>query len=175
MTHKKKLFFKLGAVALAACLAAFISCTDEVTSDNSLAMYEPYMVPKVLLQDAGIPIVSIETKNNQFILDKENWVDASIKIGNAEDESWNMEPTDMQIRGRGNTTWGCAKKPFAIKFDEKTKICGMPKHKRWVLIANYFDHSHLKNEMAFYLSRQLGLDYTVRGKFVNLVLNGNYV
>ena len=42
MTHKKKLFFKLGAVALAACLAAFISCTDEVTSDNSLAMYEPY-------------------------------------------------------------------------------------------------------------------------------------
>lgn len=86
-----------------------------------------------------------------------------------------MEPTDMQIRGRGNTTWGCAKKPFAIKFDEKTKICGMPKHKRWVLIANYFDHSHLKNEMAFYLSRQLGLDYTVRGKFVNLVLNGNYV
>lgn len=175
MTHKKKLFFKLGAVALAACLAAFISCTDEVTSDNSLAMYEPYMVPKVLLQDAGIPIVSIETKNNQFILDKENWVDASIKIGNAEDESWNMEPTDMQIRGRGNTTWGCAKKPFAIKFDEKTKICGMPKHKRWVLIANYFDHSHLKNEMAFYLSRQLGLDYTVRDKFVNLVLNGNYV
>ena len=80
MTHKKKLFFKLGAVALAACLAAFISCTDEETSDNSLAMYEPYMVPKVLLQDAGIPIVSIETKNNQFILDKENWVDASIKI-----------------------------------------------------------------------------------------------
>ena len=49
-------------------------------------MYEPYMVPKVLLQDAGIPIVSIETKNNQFILDKENWVDARIKIGNAEDE-----------------------------------------------------------------------------------------
>lgn len=43
-------------------------------------MYESYMVPKVLLQDAGIPIVSIETKNNQFILDKENWVDASIKI-----------------------------------------------------------------------------------------------
>ena len=81
----------------------------------------------------------------------------------------------MQIRGRGNTTWGCAKKPFAIKFDEKTKICGMPKNKRWVLIANYLDHSHLKNEMAFYLSRQLGLDYTVRGKFVNLVLNGNYV
>ena len=41
MTHKKKLFFKLGAVALAACLATFISCTDEETSDNSLAMYEP--------------------------------------------------------------------------------------------------------------------------------------
>lgn len=116
-------------------------------------MFEPYMVPKVLLQDAGIPIVSIETKNNQFILDKENWVDANIKIENAEDESWNMEPTDMQIRGRGNTTWGCAKKPFAIKFDEKTKICGMPKHKRWVLIANYFDHTQPVPFMQAVISR----------------------
>lgn len=83
MTHKKKLFFKLGAVAFAACLVSFISCTDEISPDNLLAMYEPYVVPELLLKDAGLPIVNIDTKDNKFILDKENWVDASIKIRNA--------------------------------------------------------------------------------------------
>ena len=51
----------------------------------------------------------------------------------------------------------------------------MPKHKRWVLIANYLDNSFMKNTTAFCLSKMLGMDYTVRGEYVNLVLNGNYV
>ena len=56
----------------------------------------------------------------------------------------------------------------------KNGILGMPLHRRWVLIANYLDNSFLKNHVAFYLSEQLGMDYTVRGKFVNLVFNGVY-
>lgn len=51
----------------------------------------------------------------------------------------------------------------------------MPKHKRWVLIANYLDNSFMKNTTAFCLNKMLGMDYTVRGEYVNLVLNGNYV
>lgn len=175
MTHKSNLFFKLGAAAFTACLLGLVSCSEEIPADNAMAMYEPYIVPKEILADAGLPLVNIDTKDNQFIVDKETWIDANMEIGNCEDESWTMETTEIQIRGRGNTSWNCQKKPFAIKFNEKTKVCGMPKHKRWVLIANYLDHSHMKNEMAFFMSRELGLDYTVRGQFVNLILNGNYV
>lgn len=51
---------------------------------------------------------------------------------------------------------------------------GMQKHKRWVLIANYLDNSFIRNSMAFYLSDLFGLDYTVKGEFVDLVLNGEY-
>ena len=29
--------------------------------------------------------------------------------------------------------------------------------------------------MAFFISRKIGMDYTVRGEYVNLILNGNYV
>lgn len=50
----------------------------------------------------------------------------------------------------------------------------MPKHKRWVLIANYLDNSFMRNSLAFYISEQLEMDYTVHGEFVDLVLNGSY-
>ncbi len=78
------------------------------------------------------------------------------------------------MRGRGNTTWSQKKKPYALKLDKKQEIMGMPKHKRWVLIANYLDNSYLKNHLAFYLSNQLEMDYTIRGKFIDLVFNGVY-
>lgn len=70
---------------------------------------------------------------------------------------------DIKIKARGNTTFTKAKKGFALKLEKKTSLLGMPKHKRWNLIANYMDNSFLRNEAAFYLSRELGMDYTVRG------------
>ena len=51
----------------------------------------------------------------------------------------------------------------------------MPKHKRWVLLANYLDNSFMKNHVGFYISEKVGMEYTVRGEYVNLVLNGKYM
>ena len=48
----------------------------------------------------------------------------------------------------------------------------MPSHKRWILLANWKDRPILRNDAAFWLSRHTGLPYTVRGQFVELVLNG---
>ena len=52
------------------------------------------------------------------------------------------------VRLRGNTTQTYPKKPFAIKLKEKTSVLGMPKHKRWVLLANQLDHSMIRNAVA---------------------------
>lgn len=122
----------------------------------------------------GLPLVRVDTENNAAIADKENWVSATISVSGAADESWNFDGAATGIRGRGNTTWGQPKKPYALKLDKKQEIMGMPKHKRWVLIANYLDNSFMRNQMAFYLSERLGLDYTVRGEFCDLILNGDY-
>ena len=43
--------------------------------------------------------------------------------------------TEITIKGRGNSTWNQPKRPYAIKFSKKQSVCGMPKGKRWVLIA----------------------------------------
>lgn len=123
----------------------------------------------------GLPVLYVNTPESVEITSKEIWTEnASLTLVDAEDESWNFENVSMSIRGRGNTTWSQRKKPYAIKLDKKREIMGMPQHKRWVLIANFLDNSFLKNHMAFYFSEKMEMDYTVRGKFVNLIFNGVY-
>ena len=123
----------------------------------------------------GLPILYVNTPEGVEITSKEIWTEnATLTLTDADDPSWNFKDITTSIRGRGNTTWSLKKKPYAIKLDKKREIMGMPKHKRWVLIANYLDNSFLKNHLAFYFSEKFGMDYTVRGKFVNLVFNGVY-
>lgn len=123
----------------------------------------------------GLPTVYVNTPDSAAITSKTEWTKgATISVTGAQDSSWNFDAVATSIRGRGNSTWVQPKKPYALKLDKKQKIFGLPKHKRWVLIANYLDNSFMRNEMAFYLSEQFGLDWTVHGEFVDLVLNGEY-
>jgi len=90
------------------------------------------------------------------------------------------------VRLRGNTTRDYPKKPFAVKLNEKTSVLGMPAHKRWVLLANWLDHSMVRNTVAFdiaqvfeYAWRQSGgeiepgIPWNVHGQNVELVFIEN--
>ena len=79
------------------------------------------------------------------------------------------------IRGRGNSTWKYPKKPYALKLDSKAEILGMPKHKRWVLLANWLDRTLLRNHVSFRIAMQTDLAWTPRGEFVEVVLNGKHI
>ena len=50
----------------------------------------------------------------------------------------------------------------------------MPKHKRWVLLANYLDRTLLRNHVAFHIAMLTDLEWTPRGQHVELILNGEY-
>lgn len=80
------------------------------------------------------------------------------------------------VRGRGNSTWSqdIAHKPYKVKFAEKQDILGMGANKHWVLIANYYDNSQLRNKISYWLSEQLGFDYTVKLEPVEVTMNGEY-
>ena len=126
----------------------------------------------VTVTNSGLPIVSINTPNAQSITSKEDWIEgATMSIVNAGVQ--NYEGT-TSIRGRGNSTWGMPKKPYALKLDSKAEILGMPKHKRWVLLANWMDRTLMRNAVAFEIARATGLAWTPRGKFVEVVLNGEH-
>ena len=126
----------------------------------------------VSISYSSLPVVYINTKNDAPIKNKVDWMkDTEIYMTNAGEHTTLY--SKAQIRGRGNTTWGYPKKPYAIKLDSKESVLGMPKHKRWVLLANYLDKSHLRNSICFEIARRSdGLDWTPRGQHVDVVLNG---
>ena len=130
----------------------------------------------VSISNTGLPIVIIETPNAATIPPKtEDWLaDTKIKIINT-DGTVNYEGASDNIRGRGNSTWSYPKKPYAIKLDSKASILGMPKHKRWVLLANWMDRTMMRNRVAFKISQLTGLEWTPRGEFVEVILNGAHV
>ena len=46
---------------------------------------------------------------------------------------------DLQIKGRGSSSWSQPKKPYRLKFNDKVSLLGEHKDRSWVLIANYAD------------------------------------
>ncbi len=79
------------------------------------------------------------------------------------------------IRGRGNSTWGPTKKPYKIKLDNKADLFGMGANKHWVMLANYFDYTMLRNKYTYWLGEKLGMEFTPQCVFVNFIMNGEYL
>ena len=129
----------------------------------------------VSISYSNLPVVYINTKNAAAITSKINWMtETQIYVTNA--GVYSKLYSQSQIRGRGNTTWNYPKKPYAIKLDSKEDVLGMPKHKRWVLLANYVDKTCIRNSIAFEIARRSsGLDWTPRGMHVDVVLNGVFM
>ena len=123
----------------------------------------------------GLPVVFIDTPDSRPVTSKEVWTEgASVRIFLA-DGSLDYEGAS-QVKGRGNSTWTqFPKKPYTLKLDVKAPILGMPKHKRWCLLANWMDRTLIRNAVAFEISRRTGLAWTPSGYFVELVLNGEHL
>lgn len=122
----------------------------------------------------GLPVMWIETPGGQEITSKEDWLKGSTLSIDGAGRFDDLESVTMSIRGRGNSTWGWPKKPYNIKLDSKAEILGMPKHKRWCLLANYMDRTLMRNKVAYYLAEQTSLAWTPRCEYVELFLNGKY-
>lgn len=143
--------------------------------------------------NTGLPVVRIETDGFT-----QQDVDADTKEGEVDNRVWrgfksgqtakitieypngtiDCDHLDFDIKGRGNATWKYNKRPYALKLAAESKVLGMKKHDRWILLANWKDRTLLRNDVSFWLSKQTGLNYTVDGKYVELVFNdvhrGNY-
>lgn len=124
----------------------------------------------------GLPVLWIETEGRADVTSKETYLNASLKL--IEDvktrAAGDITKEAITIRGRGNTTWSMPKKPYQIKFNEKTSLIDEPADKTWVLLANYSDKTMVRVSAAFYMGQISNLDYTPRSHFVELILNGQY-
>lgn len=120
---------------------------------------------------SDLPVLYLSTPS--AVESKEVWVEGSrLELLNTPGHQQNMDVA-LSVKGRGNSTWNYPKKPYALKLDKKNSVLGMPRHKRWVLLANYIDPSKMRNALAFEVARQTeSLAWTPRGEFVDVVVNG---
>lgn len=125
-------------------------------------------------QLTNIPTIYIETFNNRPVNSKVSYIYATLTYI---DGNTMLQYDSLQIRGRGNSTWNLAKKPYRLKFKESTKFLGKgyAKNKSWTLLANHADKSLLRNAVTFTMGGFLGQPFNPASRFVDLVLNGTYL
>jgi len=131
---------------------------------------------------------------SQLIQGKSYYVDTKIELydktpGSTGEGWWNTDENGktIEMRGRGNSTWGLPKKPFRMKFPEKFSPIGLnhAKAKSWVLLAQDMDKSLIRTHIAFQYSRLLynkddgwhdpnAVLFTASSKYVNVYYTGDY-
>ena len=124
----------------------------------------------------GLPVMEINL--NGVTQDEINSDSKNIKYPGNELNIYNdgklSEYDNVEIKGRGNSTWTWDKRPYRIKFNEKVNVLGMGKAKKWCLLANYQDKTNLRTEIGFTLEKMLGMEYVMNGRFIELYIDGDY-
>jgi hypothetical protein len=154
------------SIAVAVSSSAIVSSSN---SSSSVASSMPADFPIGMVE--ALPVLNITTDGGAPILSKETYVTGSFALTG---EGMTAAEGALEIRGRGNSTWSWDKKPYRLKLANSTEMLGMPASKHWVLLANYADKTLMRNDVAFMLSRHLGMEYTVRNQYVDVTLNGAY-
>lgn len=146
----------------------------------------------IVVTNSGLPVVVLTQSGGG----SESWEEAGINV-RSKDADWvktdkmavynadgsvDMEEALCGIRLRGNSTQKFPKKPFAIKLVSKASVLGMPKHKRWVLLANWMDRTMLRNAVALEVAHRTdsayindGIGWSPRGTSVEVVMDGRHV
>lgn len=127
-----------------------------------------------LTKFTGLPIINLITDGSVQIDSKEDYVEGDVSLDGRRDFE-NLSDLPMKIRGRGNSTWFThPKKPYQMKLDDKSSFLGMPEDKKWLFLAEYSDKTMLRNTIAFELGYISNLDWTPKGEFAEVYLNGEY-
>lgn len=80
------------------------------------------------------------------------------------------------IHCRGNVSWtDTDKKSYQIKLTEKKDFFGMGEDKHWLLIANAFDNTLLRNTLALDIAKGIGLSFTPDAEYVDVYANGEFL
>lgn len=122
----------------------------------------------------NLPHVYINTFNGREITSNSQYVYARMWYVYENDSVAFYDSLD--IRGRGNASWGLAKKPYKLKFNKKEKFLGKgySKAKKWTMLANHGDKTLIRNAVTSIMGERLGLKFNPAAKFVDVTFNDRY-
>ena len=140
----------LAVTLLTACLWNFNSPSS--SDEDDAFVYLP-------LDDSEYPYANlqrlvIQTENAADVRNRETKVPAKLQIyGKDSPESFIL---DLEIRGRGNSSWQLSKYGYRLEFEHKVSLFGMPADKSWNLLSNQRDNSLVRNDITNQLAENLG-------------------
>lgn len=135
---------------------------------------------KLTVMQSDIPSICINLDNASLKQlnkgSKDEKYSGNLQIIGASEEQYNILEEKIELKGRGNSTWKYSKKPYQIKFENVQNILGLNgEAKKWILLANYRDSTLLKNKLSFDIQQKIGLNDSIKGTFVDLYINGEYL
>jgi hypothetical protein len=149
----------------------------------------PYIPAEVNFDSSNLPIVVIDTFEGQEIPNDPK-IDATMKIIYRENQQRNFltdvsDPTALDYDGpikieyRGSSSSLLDKKQYAFTpyddLGEKINVpfLDMPTENDWILNGLAYDPSYMRDFLSYKLSNLTG-NYASRGKYCELVLNGEF-
>lgn len=133
---------------------------------------------KIMIKRTVLPALSISIDDGYSLdtihADKNQKIKAHAQITGSENGEYDLDSAQIEFKTRGNSTFNFIKKPYQIKFETKTSLFGMPKAKKWILLANYLDGTGVKSKVAFDVATELGMTDTPQSEFVDLFIDGEY-
>lgn len=129
------------------------------------------------LYSEKIPSLFLDTASGSMEYihqEKDNQEPGTMRLYQA-DGTLDYQGSLEQINGRGNVTWtDLEKKPYNLSLTMAADLLGMGQGENWVLLANGFDATNLRNKIVLDFSQKVCKTFTPQSQWVNLYLNGEY-
>ncbi|MBR5444717.1 MAG: CotH kinase family protein [Clostridia bacterium] len=119
----------------------------------------------------SVPTMYIDCRTGYYGLNKSTAADADFLLETPEGKTEYSGGGTIKLRG--NSSAGQVKRPFKLKLDTKEDLFGMGKNRHWVLLANWYDRTNLRNVLSYEMSGRLGMWYC-ESVWVDLYYNGEY-
>ena len=78
------------------------------------------------------------------------------------------------LKGRGNSTWTYEKRPYSLTLSSDGNLLNMGDATNWILLANAYDETNLRNKLVLDMATRVGLEGTPESRWVELYLNSEY-
>lgn len=129
-----------------------------------------------LMQSDTLPAVFIETESGSMAYLNED--KAHEEVGSflcvLADGTPDSAGRLGKISGRGYSSFNAPKKSYGIRFAVATDVLGMGQARKWVLQANAYDLSRMRNRVIYDLAGEMGVPYAVECAYADVYFNGEY-
>lgn len=126
-------------------------------------------------KSANVDAIFISSDASQEEIDAENGVKFSAECTLVALDGSILSNEELEyLRTRGNSSFYADKKPYEIKFSTDKTFYDKENASEWILLANAFDISLLKNSTVYSFAKVNNLIEAPVGDYVDLYINGDY-